>query len=156
MSTNAAIKGRKSSPLISAKEAQEKLAMAESERAAEAARARAAEKAEKQRLFEELSEPSGKTDEELMDRVAVIVERAISNGLQEVQVLRFPNQLCTDRGRAISQAEPGWEQTLTGIGAEAYAFWQRKLRPLGYKIRYEIVEWPGGFPGDIGITLRWT
>ena len=33
---------------------------------------------------------------------AVIVERAVSNGLTEVQVFRFPNSLCTDRGRAVS------------------------------------------------------
>ena len=37
-----------------------------------------------------------------------IIERAVNNGLTEVQVCRFPNQLCTDRGRAINQQEPGW------------------------------------------------
>jgi hypothetical protein len=25
--------------------------------------------------------------------------------------LRFPNELCTDKGRAINQQEPGWENT---------------------------------------------
>jgi hypothetical protein len=35
----------------------------------------------------------------------------VSNGKTEVQVYRFPNQLCTDNGRAINQ-EPGWEDTL--------------------------------------------
>jgi hypothetical protein len=32
-----------------------------------------------------------------------------------VQVRRFPNQLCTDKGRAINQQEPGWDNTLTGV-----------------------------------------
>jgi hypothetical protein len=141
--------------LLSAKEAKEKLAMAAEEQAAEHARARDAEQAEKQRLIEKLSEPSGIPDEDVMQRAAAIVERAISNGLSEVQVYRFPNQLCTDGGRAISQAEAGWERTLTGVPAEIYGFWDRKLRPLGYKIRFEILEWPGGLRGDVGVTLRW-
>jgi hypothetical protein len=147
---------QKMPPLPSAKEAQEKLALAISQEAADFARERAAEQAEKQRLIEKLSEPSGIPDEEVMQRVAAIVERAISNGLHEVQVYRFPNQLCTDRGRAISQVEAGWEKTLTGVPAEVFGFWHRELRPLGYKIRFEIVDWPGGFPGDIGVVLRWT
>jgi len=33
-----------------------------------------------------------------------------------VEVLRVPNALCTDRGRAINNSlEPGWENTLTGF-----------------------------------------
>jgi hypothetical protein len=84
-----------------------------------------------------------------------MVERAISSGLQEVLVYRFPNQLCTDRGRAINQKEPEWPSTLTGVPKEIYNFWERALRPLGYKLRFEIIDWPGGMPGDIGITLRW-
>jgi hypothetical protein len=38
---------------------------------------------------------------------------------------------------------------------ELYDFWDRQLRPLGYKIRFQVVDWPGGMPGDIGITLKW-
>lgn len=66
----------KISPLLSAKEAQEKLAMAVAEEAADFVRARAAEQAEKQRLIEKLSEPSDVPDEEAMQRVAAIVARA--------------------------------------------------------------------------------
>jgi hypothetical protein len=36
-----------------------------------------------------------------------------------------------------------------------YEFWKRQLQPLGYKIRFQIVDFPGGMPGDVGITLRW-
>ena len=60
-----------------------------------------------------------------------IVERAVANGLTEVQVYRFPNTLCTDNGRAINQGEPGWEATLSGVPKEIYEFWQRQLQPLG-------------------------
>jgi hypothetical protein len=141
--------------LPSAKEALQKLAMKEAEKASEAAKANAIAQAEKEALLEKLTKPSGVSDEEALRRVASIVERAVANGLMEVQVYRFPNALCTDQGRAIIQAEPGWENTLTGMPKEMYQFWDRQLRPLGYKLRFEIIEWPGGFPGDVGITLRW-
>ena len=91
-----------------------------------------------------------------MKRAGAIIERAVSNGLTQVLVMRFPNTLCTDHGRAINQQEPGWEQTLTGLPKELYEFWDRQLRPLGYKIKYQIVDWPGGKPGDVGIILKWS
>jgi hypothetical protein len=51
--------------------------------------------------------------------------------------------------------EPGWEKTLTGIPKEIYQLWQDYLQPRGYKIAYQIIDFPGGVPGDIGITLSW-
>jgi hypothetical protein len=141
--------------LPSAKEMMEKLALAEAEKAEAATRRQAEVEAEKKLLLEKITKPSGVSDEEAMQRVAVIVQRAVSNGQTEVQVYRFPNQLCTDHGRAINQQEPGWEKTLTGLPKEMYEFWQRALRPLGYKLKVQIVDWPGGMPGDVGITLKW-
>jgi hypothetical protein len=32
-----------------------------------------------------------------------------------------------------------------------YEFWDRRLKPLGYKLKVQIVDWPG----DVGITLKW-
>jgi hypothetical protein len=141
--------------LPSAKEMMEKLALAEAEKAEAATRRQAEVEAEKKLLLEKITKPSGVSDEEAMQRVAVIVQRAVSNGQTEVQVYRFPNQLCTDHGRAINQQEAGWEKTLTGLPKEMYEFWQRALRPLGYKLKVQIVDWPGGMPGDVGITLKW-
>lgn len=141
--------------LPSAKEMMEKLALAEAEKAEAATRRQAEVEAEKKLLLEKIAKPSGVSDEEAMERVAVIVQRAVSNGQTEVQVYRFPNQLCTDHGRAINQQEPGWEKTLTGLPKEMYEFWGRRLRPLGYKLKVQIVDWPGGMPGDVGITLKW-
>ena len=141
--------------LPSAKEMMEKLALAEAEKAEAATRRQAEVEAEKKLLLEKITKPSGVSDEEAMERVAVIVQRAVSNGQTEVQVYRFPNQLCTDHGRAINQQEPGWEKTLTGLPKEMYEFWARRLRPLGYKLKVQIVDWPGGMPGDVGITLKW-
>ena len=72
-----------------------------------------------------------------------------------MQVYRFPNSLCTDNGRAINQMEKGWEKTLTGIPKEIYQLWSDYLQPRGYRIRYQIIDFPGGVPGDISITIAW-
>jgi len=139
----------------SAKAIMQKIAIAEADKASEEARRRAREDEEKKALIERLSKPSGLSDEEVMKKAAAIIERAARNGLTEVEVYRFPNSLCTDRGRAINQQEPGWEQTLTGIPKEIYEFWHRRLRSLDYKLRVQIVDFSGGVPGDIGMTLKW-
>ncbi|WP_119270575.1 hypothetical protein [Taklimakanibacter deserti] len=144
-----------STALPTAKQVMEKVAQAEAERANEAMRREAAIAAEKKALIDKLQGPSGVSDEQAMERVAVIIQRAVSNGLTEVQVYRFPNTLCTDRGRAINQQERGWETTLTGVPKEIFEFWKRKLQPLGYKLYAQIVEFPDGVPGDVGITLKW-
>jgi hypothetical protein len=141
--------------LPTAQEVMEKLALAEAEKASAALRQQSEVEAEKKMLLEKLTKPSGVSDEEALRRVGIIIERAVSNGLTEVQVYRFPNVLCTDRGRAINQQEPGWETTLTGLPKEMYQFWARQLRPRGYKIKFQIVDFPDGMPGDVGITLKW-
>ncbi len=141
--------------LPSAQKVMEKIALAEAEKASEYVRKQAEAEAEKKMLLEKITKPSGVSEEERMKRAAAIIERAAANGLTEVEVYRFPNALCTDHGRAINQQEPGWETTLTGLPKELYEFWDRQLRPLGYKLRVQIVDYPGGMPGDVGITLKW-
>ena len=141
--------------LPTAQEMMEKLALAEAEKASEVARKHAAAEAEKKALLDKLTKPSGVSEEERMKRATAIIERAVANGLTEIQVYRFPNSLCTDHGRAINQQEPGWETTLTGLPKELYEFWYRQLRPLGYKLRVQIVDFPDGVPGDVGMTLKW-
>ncbi len=131
------------------------VAEAEVAKADERKRAAAAAEAEKRALIEQIQKPSGISEEEGIKRAAAIIQRAVRNGLTEVQVYRFPNELCTDRGRAINQREPGWENTLTGLPKEMFQLWQTHLKPRGYKIRYQIVDFPGGMPGDISITLSW-
>jgi hypothetical protein len=127
----------------------------EAEKAADFLRAQKAADAEKKALLERLEKPSGVSDEERMRRAAAIIKRAVSNGLAEVEVGRFSNKLCTDRGRAINQQEPGWEETLMGLPKELHQFWKQHLQPKGYRIKYQIADWPNGMPGDISITLSW-
>jgi hypothetical protein len=137
-----------------AKQLLEEIALAEAEKAAESMRKRAEAESEKKHLLDELSKPS-LSDEEAIRRGVTIINRAAKNGLTEVQVFRFPNELCTDHGRAINQMEPGWENTLTGIPKQIYELWHKHFRPRGYKLRVQIVDWPGGMPGDIAMTLSW-
>jgi len=141
--------------LPSAKEVMQKIALAEAEDASKQARQRAEAEAEKKALLDQLGKPSGLSDEEAIARAVKIIERAMANRLTEVQVHRFPNQLCTDKGRAINQQEPGWEKTLTGVPREIYQLWEKYFRPRGYKLKVQIVDFPGGIPGDVGMTLSW-
>jgi hypothetical protein len=141
--------------LPQAKEALLRVAEAEAAKADERKRAAAAAEGEKNALLDHLRKPSGLSEDEKIKRAGAVIQRAVKNGLTEVQVYRFPNELCTDRGRAINQSEPGWESTLTGLPKEMHQLWRDHLRPRGYKIRYQIIDFPGGIPGDIGIILSW-
>src|SRR5206468_9362153 len=141
--------------LPTAREIQKQAALQEAERADQYARRTAAAEAEKRNLIEKLSKPSGLTEDEKVKLASTVIQRAVRNGLTEVQVYRFPHSLCTDNGRAINQMEKGWEKTLTGIPKEIYQLWSDYLQPRGYRIRYQIVDFPGGVPGDISITISW-
>lgn len=138
-----------------AKDVMKPIALKEAEKATAAMRETSAAEAEKRALLERLSKPSGVSDEERLARAAAIVRRAADNGMTEVLVGRFPNQLCTDHGRAINQAEPGWEKTLTGLPKELYEFWEKYMKPRGYRVAFQVIDFPGGVPGDIGVTLKW-
>ena len=144
-----------SNRLPSAKEATERLTLEKAKKVSEALRQKEKADAQKKALLDQLSKPSGISEQEAFKRAATIIERAVNNGLTEVEVFRFPNALCTDGGRAINnELEPGWENTLTGLPQEMYQFWDRHLRPLGYRIRVKVVDFSGGMPGDIGLTLK--
>lgn len=138
-----------------AKDIQKQAALKEAERAEKEAKQQAAAETEKRKFIEQLSRPSGLSEDEKVELAARVIQRAVRNGLTQVQVYRFPNSLCTDRGRAINQMEPGWENTLTGIPKEIFQLWADYLKPRGYRIAYQIIDFPGGMPGDIGITLSW-
>ncbi len=141
--------------ILSAKDLRTRIALAESEKASAAAKAAAAAEAEHRAFLDRLSKPSGLSDEQVLEKAGHIVERAVSNGLTSVQVLRFPNHLCTDNGRAIDQAEEGWQKTLTGVPKELWSFYERQLQPRGYHMKYEIIDRPGGVRGDVAVILSW-
>ena len=140
----------------SANEVRQQIALAEAEEAKKQAHAQAEAEAEKKALIDQLSKAPGTSDEEAIRRGLEIIHRAIKNRLTEVEIIRFPNELCTDKGRAINQQEPGWENTLTGTPKEIYQFWDKYFRPRGYKLRVQVVDFPGGLPGEIAMTVSWS
>lgn len=142
--------------LPSAKDYMKKLALAEAEEASKQARKEAEIEAAKKALLDRLTQPSGLSDDEAIERAMAIIEGAVRNRLTQVQVYRFPNDICTDSGRAINQREPGWETTLTGVPKEIYQLWDKYFRDKGYGLKVEIIDYPGGKPGDISMTLTWS
>ncbi|MGW9329165.1 hypothetical protein [Bosea sp. NPDC055594] len=93
---------------------------------------------------------------EIKHSLANKTRAAAERGEKEVLVMRFPSALCSDRGRAINNAEADWPTTLTGRPRQAYEFWKQHLQPAKYKLRAMIVDWPGGLPGDVAFFLSWS
>ena len=140
---------------FSAADIKRRMAEREMQKAAEELR-RMKEQQEKQKaVMAEFHAPPDRTPEQLMQLVMQLVARAAERGETEVQVYRFPNELCTDRGRRINNSEAGWENTLEGRPKLGYEFWRDHLRPLGFGLKAEVLEYPGGIPGDIGFFLTW-
>jgi hypothetical protein len=70
--------------LPTAKDLMKRIALAEAEKASQAAREHSTAEAEKKALIERLKKPTGLTDEEKIQRAAGIVRRAVESGLTEV------------------------------------------------------------------------
>jgi CBS domain-containing protein len=94
------------------------------------------------------------TDEAWQD-VLRRMRDAAERGEKEFMLLRFPGDLCSDGGRAVNAPEPDWPSTLRGEAAEFYLRWQRDLKPLDFGLTARVLDFPGGFPGDLGLFLTW-
>jgi CBS domain-containing protein len=80
---------------------------------------------------------------------------AAERGERELLLLQFPAQLCSDGGRAINVAEPDWPATLRGEAAETYLRYEHELKPRGFHLIAKVLNFPGGYIGDIGLFLHW-
>ncbi|GEP04351.1 hypothetical protein [Methylobacterium oxalidis] len=110
-------------------------------------------------LIKTLSEPVEVTPERIHDITKSLLHKlriAAEQGKNELLVMRFPNVMCRDGGRAINNAERDWPETLTGRPRQAFEFWRDRLQPAGYGLKAMIVDWPDGMPGDVGFFLTWT
>ena len=92
---------------------------------------------------------------QVKERVNAAVRRAAEQGLRQIQVLTFPATYCNDRGRRINNAEPDWQDSLEGFAKKAMVYFEKELKPLGFKVRAEILTFPGGMPGEVGLFLSW-
>ena len=114
-------------------------------------------KAKKEQDQSELREAfmSREIHPEVIERINRAVRIAAQDGKHQIEVLTFPNTFCSDGGRRINIGDPEWPSTLEGFAKKAYDFFQKELRPLGYKLHAEIISFPGGMPGDVGLFLKW-
>jgi hypothetical protein len=92
---------------------------------------------------------------QVMDRVNAAVRNAAQQGQHEIQVLVFPAAYCNDKGRRINNLEHDWADSLEGFAKHAYDFYVKELQPLGFKVRAQILDYPGGMPGEVGLFLSW-
>ena len=92
---------------------------------------------------------------EAYERVNAAVCRAAEQGSHQVQIITFPASYCNDGGRRINNNEPDWPNSLEGFAKKAYEFYEKELKPLGYRAHVEIIDYPGGMPGNVGMFLKW-
>jgi len=92
---------------------------------------------------------------EAVDRINRATRIAAEQGKHQLEVLTFPCKFCSDGGRRINIADPEWPSTLEGFAKKAYEFFNKELRPLGYKMHAEVITFPGGMPGDVALFLKW-
>jgi hypothetical protein len=90
------------------------------------------------------------------DRLNRAVNAAVERGQNEVMVMRFPATWLTDKGRSINNFEADWPSTLTGRAKAGYEeVFKTKLEPMGYKLKAQILNFPGGMPGEVGLFISW-
>lgn len=112
----------------------------------------------RQELVKQLMEPINLTParvQEITKTLKSKLKAAAERGDTELMVMRFPNALCTDKGRAMNNSEPDWPQTLLGRPRQAYELWRDQLQSLGFRLSAMVIDWPHGLPGDIGFFLSW-
>ncbi len=141
--------------VFSAADLRQRMAEREAAKAAEEMRRQQAQEEQQKAVMAEFHKPPDRTPEQLLPSVLQLVERAAERGQTEVQVYRFPNTMCTDRGRRINNNEPDWPETLEGRPRAGYEFWRDHLQPLGFGLKAGVLEYPGGMPGDIGFFVTW-
>jgi hypothetical protein len=92
---------------------------------------------------------------EVRDRINQAVRRAAEQGHVELQVMTFPASYCNDGGRRINNLDPNWPESLEGFAKRAFQFYEKELKPLGYRLHCDIINFPGGMPGEVGMFLKW-
>ena len=141
--------------IFSAADIKRRMAQIEAAKAAEEMRRQQAQEEQQKAVMAEFQRPPDRTPEQLMPLIMQLVSQAADRGQSQVQIYRFPNTMCSDRGRQINNTQPDWPQTLEGRPRAGYEFWREHLRPLGFGLKAEVLEYPGGMPGDIGFFLTW-
>jgi hypothetical protein len=93
--------------------------------------------------------------DDAIQRVNNLVRHAAENGQREVMLFKFPAEYCTDHGRAVNNFDPSWPNTLSGFARKAHDAYTEHLKPHGYKLRAQVLNYPDGNLGEVGIFLSW-
>jgi len=139
--------------LPSASDMRKVIEQTEAEKLAEAQKKEAA--AADERKHQEQAFLTRHLTPDFIDTLMHRIREAAKGGATELMVGRFPSTWCTDAGRKINAPEPSWPDTLQGFAREFYEFWERDLKPRGFHLHVEILDFPGGMPGDVGAFLSW-
>jgi hypothetical protein len=137
-----------------------------------------AEEQLKRKEREELTEFKRRLDDfqltdELVQAVLGRIKVAFERGETELMLTSFPSSFCTDRGRAVNNAdaapinkpkggaasdedrEPDWLATMPKGARLVYEYWKANLKPGGFGFSARIISFPGGMPGDVGLFFSW-
>ncbi len=138
---------------IPAAELRKRMAEKQAEKAAQAAgRSKVLEEEEEQ--FRRFFMTSEVTEEDI-GRIRETVYRLAERGETSFMIAKFPSDFCADGGRAINNNEPDWPKTLTGRAEQMYDRWRTNAKPLGYKLKAEVLNYPQGIIGEIGLFVEW-
>jgi hypothetical protein len=91
----------------------------------------------------------------VMELLNTAVRRTAEQNKNELMVMSFPADYCTDKGRRINNADADWPESLQGRAKRGYDFYQQNLKALGYKLYARVLDYPGGMPGTVGFFLKW-
>jgi hypothetical protein len=99
------------------------------------------------------------------------IKRAFDREENELMFASFPSDFCTDGGRAIMNAgappinkptpgttaldEPEWVATMPAGVRQVYDYWKANLQPGGFKFTVQVIDYPGGKPGNVGLFFSW-
>jgi hypothetical protein len=92
---------------------------------------------------------------EARTRLNAAIRRAAEQGQRRILVVTFPASYCNDHGRRINNLEHDWPDSLEGFAKKAHQYYLAELKPLGFKVTAQILDYPGGMPGNVGLYLVW-
>ena len=82
---------------------------------------------------------------EAIDRINRAITIAAQQGSRQLEVLTFPCKFCNDGGRRINNLDADWPSSLEGFAKKAYEFFEKELRPKGFKLQQRSLVSPAAY-----------